>query len=78
MLVPNLSNMIKIVGVFLDADIKFVKEVLNQVQIDIIQLHGNEDMKYILKLKEFFNGRFGKVFLYAITSRKFINKIPND
>jgi phosphoribosylanthranilate isomerase len=79
MLMSKLSNMIKIVGVFLDADIKFVKEVLNQVEIDIIQLHGNEDMKYILKLKEFFNGEIWKSVPVCNNFKgSFINRIPND
>lgn len=79
MLVSNLSNMIKIVGVFLDAEIKFVKEVLNQVEIDIIQLHGTEDIIYISKIREFFKGEIWKsVSVNNDFTDKMIDKIPKD
>ena len=46
-LVLKLNNTIKTVGVFLDAEIKIIEDVLKQVRIDIIQLHGSEDIIYI-------------------------------
>ena len=48
----ELSPEIKTVGVFVDADIDFVTELLNEGIIDMAQLHGNENEKYIHHLRE--------------------------
>ncbi len=37
-----LPPFISVVGVFVDASSEFIKEVINKVKIDIVQLHGNE------------------------------------
>lgn len=39
------------VGVFVNADIKFVAEIAKRGIIDAMQLHGNEDEDYIVALK---------------------------
>ncbi len=39
------------VGVFVNADIKFVAEIAKRGIIDAIQLHGNEDENYIAELR---------------------------
>lgn len=49
----NLDKDIKAVGVFRNNDIELIKDVVNNNIIDIIQLHGDEDDSYILKIKEF-------------------------
>ena len=46
-----LDKDIKAVGVFVDEDIDFVVSLLRDEIIDIAQLHGNEDEKYIKDLK---------------------------
>ena len=46
-----LDKDIKAVGVFVDEDIDFVASLLRDEIIDIAQLHGNEDEKYIRKLQ---------------------------
>ncbi|MCT4598015.1 MAG: phosphoribosylanthranilate isomerase [Vallitalea sp.] len=38
---------IKVVGVFVNADSKYVNRVADSCKLDIIQLHGNEDNDYI-------------------------------
>lgn len=48
----ELSPDIKTVGVFVDADIDFVTELLNEGIIDLAQLHGSENEKYIHQLRE--------------------------
>lgn len=48
----ELSSDIQAVGVFVDADIDFVAELLNEGIIDMAQLHGKENEKYIHHLKE--------------------------
>ena len=46
-----LSPKIKAVGVFVDEDVKEVASLLNDGVIDIAQLHGSEDEKYIEELR---------------------------
>ena len=46
----KLNSDIKSVGVFVNEDINFILELLNENIIDIIQLHGHEDEKYMLEL----------------------------
>ena len=40
------------VGVFVNESIKGIVEITSEAQLDIIQLHGNEDDKFILRLRE--------------------------
>ena len=40
------------VGVFVNESIKGIVEIALEAQLDIIQLHGDEDEKFILRLKE--------------------------
>ena len=47
----KLSDNIKAVGVFVNSPIKEIKEIVKEGIIDIIQLHGDEDEKYVLDLK---------------------------
>lgn len=46
-----LSDKIEAVGVFADEDIGVVAELLNEGTINIAQLHGGEDEKFISELK---------------------------
>ena len=48
----RLDKNIKSVGVFVNNDIEFILSLVNSGVIDLIQLHGDEDEKYILSLKE--------------------------
>lgn len=48
----RLDKRIKAVGVFVDAELEFVAEIVSQGIIDIIQLHGKEDNSYIRSLRE--------------------------
>lgn len=47
----HLDPKIKAVGVFVNEDIGFVAELLNEEIIDIAQLHGSEDEDYIRELR---------------------------
>lgn len=47
-----LNKEIKAVGVFLDADISSIINIVKRGIIDIIQLHGNEDSGYIKNLRD--------------------------
>ena len=47
-----LASSIQVVGVFVNEDISFVKKLVREHVIDLVQLHGQEDQKYIQALKE--------------------------
>ena len=51
-----LSPGIQAVGVFVDEDISFVAELMNEGVIDIAQLHGTEDNGYIEELRRLTSG----------------------
>ena len=40
------------VGVFVNESIKAIVEIASEAQLDIIQLHGDEDDRFILKLRQ--------------------------
>lgn len=48
---PSLPKEIKKVGVFVDAEIDFVLKMVSKYNLDVVQLHGDENEKYCLKLK---------------------------
>ncbi|MFP2997698.1 phosphoribosylanthranilate isomerase [Spongiivirga sp. MCCC 1A20706] len=50
-IIPKIPQSIKKVGVFVDANIDFIKKKINQYNLDIIQLHGDESVDYIKELK---------------------------
>lgn len=47
-----LTSSIQVVGVFVNEDISFVEKLVKEHVIDFVQLHGQEDQKYIQALKE--------------------------
>ncbi len=47
----KLDKSIKAVGVFVDEDISFIKSLVHENIIDVIQLHGKEDASYMQKLR---------------------------
>lgn len=47
-----LDSRIKAVGVFVDSDIDFISDLVHNSIIDAVQLHGAEDEKFALRLKE--------------------------
>ena len=64
----KLNKDIKVVGVFRNDDIELIKEVVKNNIIDLIQLHGDEDDSYILKIKEFTNLPIIKAYRDSIYS----------
>lgn len=46
------SGPAKIVGVFVDTDLHEVREITSQVELDIIQLHGDEDPEDVQAIAE--------------------------
>ncbi len=51
--IPELPETIKKVGVFVDASIQEIATKINQYQLDIIQLHGNESVIFCKNVKKF-------------------------
>jgi len=49
--IPKISKSIYKVGVFVDEDIDFIMAKVNQHQLDMIQLHGNESPQFCAQLK---------------------------
>ena len=60
LIVPEISEDIKRVGVFVDADIAFAKAKIIKHNLDIVQLHGGESPEYIKELNT--NLKVWKVF----------------
>lgn len=48
----RLNPQIKAVGVFVNEDISFILRLVVDGILDIVQLHGDEDERYIIELKE--------------------------
>ena len=51
----NLNKEIKKVGVFRDNSLEEILAVLDKVELDVIQLHGSEDEKFITSLRDSIN-----------------------
>ena len=51
--IPELLETTKKVGVFVDASIQEIATKINQYQLDIIQLHGNESVIFCKNVKKF-------------------------
>ncbi len=50
--IPELSETTKKVGVFVDASIQEIAAKINQYQLDVIQLHGNESVIFCKNVKK--------------------------
>ena len=50
--IPELPETIKKVGVFVDASIQEIAAKINQYQLDVIQLHGNESVLFCRNVKK--------------------------
>ena len=50
--IPELPETIKKVGVFVDASIQEIAAKINQYQLDVIQLHGNESVIFCKNVKK--------------------------
>jgi phosphoribosylanthranilate isomerase len=55
LLKQNLSKGIQSVGVFVNAPIPYIQELYKENLIDLIQLHGDEDLTYIHELNKTLN-----------------------
>lgn len=46
-IIKQIKGQVKIVGVFQNADLSYVKNLVSELKLDYAQLHGSEDNKYI-------------------------------
>ncbi|WP_239987054.1 phosphoribosylanthranilate isomerase [Flavobacterium tibetense] len=60
-LLPELPETTKKVGVFVDATATEIRSKINQYQLDIVQLHGNESANFCTEIKQL-NVEIIKVF----------------
>ena len=45
-IVACLPPFVSVVGLFVDAELKFIQDILNHVQLDMLQFHGNESPQF--------------------------------
>lgn len=69
---------IGLVGVFMNQELEEVIEIVDQVGLDIIQLHGSESNEYIGKLKSRFDGEIWKAIPGSKECIMFFNDIQAD
>jgi len=70
--IPQLSNDIKKVGVFVDADFDFVNEKIECYKLDVIQLHGDESSEYC---KQFYQKNVKVVKVFSVGNQFYFKKL---
>lgn len=50
----------KVVGVFRNNSCQYIKEILDLIPLDVVQLHGDENEEFINKVREIFKGEIWK------------------
>lgn len=78
LLKSKLHKDIKAVGVFVDEDISFVKELVEEKIIDVVQLHGKEDYSYIKELREVTGGNTPIIKAVIIKSDEDVNEFKEN
>ncbi|WP_188604875.1 phosphoribosylanthranilate isomerase [Aquaticitalea lipolytica] len=56
--IPQISDTIKKVGVFVDESIDFIKEMFEEHNLDCVQLHGHESPEFCKQLKKLCHSEF--------------------
>lgn len=51
-IVEALPDNVKRVGLFVDAELEKVQSIVKELKLDVVQLHGDEDLSYIQCLRE--------------------------
>lgn len=78
LLKSKLDKAIKAVGVFVDEDISFIRELVDERIIDVVQLHGKEDYSYIKQLRESTGGNIPIIKAVIIKSDSDVNEFRNS
>lgn len=64
--IPQIPKSIKKVGVFVDADVASIIEKIKDYQLDIVQLHGDEDALYVTQLNKVLKSSFPDVQVWKV------------
>lgn len=59
-LAQSLDEGVKVVGVFKDNSLEEIKNILIEIKLDVIQLHGSEDDDFIEKLRKIIKEEMGQ------------------
>ncbi len=70
----GLNSTTKVVGVFVDEDVSYVAECINDRVIEIAQLHGQESEEYISELRALTSDRAVITKVFLVKSAEDINK----
>lgn len=73
-IIPELPKSIQKVGVFVNEYIEIIVSLAEEYQLDVIQLHGDESVEYIEKLKE----AFRQAELDSASHNKIPKRVRND
>jgi phosphoribosylanthranilate isomerase len=65
-IIPELPNNIKKTGVFVNESIKSIQAKVSKYDLDAIQLHGDETVDYISKLKRELNAQIEIIKVFGI------------
>jgi len=65
-------------GVFVNADLSFIEDVINTAHLDLVQLHGNEDKEYIEKLQKKADVKILKVIKDLENCEEQISNLPEN
>ena len=77
-LIDNLDRSIKVVGVFRNESLDEIANVLNKVSLDVIQLHGDEDVYFIRNLRSLIDNHI-KIWKALNTSnREEVSRFEQD
>ncbi len=78
-LLQKLSENLKIqgVGVFVDEDLNNIKRYIEELELKLVQLHGNESIEYIEEIKKLDINVIKKISIKNKDDLKLIKKFPN-
>ncbi len=76
-IIPQLPKSIKKVGIFVNASIEEIKEKVNQYNLDLIQLHGNESPMFCKELNDFLARTVTSSGAKSVTSSGVEKRDPN-
>ena len=72
--IPDLSNSIKKVGVFVNASLEKIQEKVKQYELDFVQLHGDENPEFCHLLQQ---NEFKVIKAFSIDNQFYFNTLNN-
>ncbi len=75
----SIPPFISTVAVIMPKSIKDVKNIINELNPDVVQLHGDESLRFVSKIRKMFTGKIIKVIHVAIDEKmdRIEDKIEN-